>query len=215
MVELQGGISLSDTGLKDLLLRISKDIQDKKLFSDDTSVSAKFDDNSFFLITGFSNELTIDSVLLINYNTESTEDILPAIELHKNIYLRCSKVSAIIHSHGEYTSKLGMSNLPTIQPILDDMAQIIGPDLKILNDPYDINNITHYLNKRSALLINNYGGISVGRSIREAFVATQILEKSCHVYLQSKNIGGAKPVPPLAARIMHLVYKKRYSKKSL
>ena len=211
-VKLPEVIQLSNVVLRTLLLKIGKDVQDKKIWNNDTSISAKINDNTFLLLTDFFKEINEGSISLIDKNTQISQDILPAVELHKNIYLRCKNASGIIHSHGQYTSELASSNLSHISSILDDMAQIIGPDLKILNDVYDINHITHCLKRRNAILINGYGGISVGRSIQEAFVTTQILEKSCHVYLKAQNIGGSIPVPSLAARIMCLVYKKKYSK---
>lgn len=54
--------------------------------------------------------------------------------------------------------------------------------------------------------------ITCGRNLYEAYVAMTVLEKSAEVILKAAVIGGAKPIGSLDCRLMHQIYRRKYSK---
>ncbi len=96
------------------------------------------------------------------------------------------------------------------KPSLDDMAQIIGPVLKI----YD--HIPSKMGSNAGCFLSDYCGkpytLTIGRSLYEAIVAMTVVEKSASVSLLAEKIGGEKPIGSLETHLMRFVYKKKYSK---
>ena len=62
-------------------------------------------------------------------------------------------------------------------------------------------------------LLANHGAVTLGRTLEEAVTAALVLEKACRAFIEAEFIGGAKPIGPIDARIMHKVYLFLYSRK--
>ena len=104
-----------------------------------------------------------------------------------------------------------------VPPILDDMAQIIGPSVKVAeyalpNTKKIVKNTLKALAGRNAALMANHGAICIGRNMDEAFLVCQVLEKACKAFIEAEFLGGAKSINKLEAWIMHEYYLRKYSK---
>lgn len=175
------------------------------------SISLRIDENNMLFSPYMpSKDITLDDISLISIGDNSLEQAYENISVHRRIYRSRKKVNSIIHTFSPGVIQKS-TDTQVIPPILDDMAQIIGPTIKVADNSDD--SILKSLKGRTAVLIKNNGGICTGRSLYEAFVACQVLEKSCKVYMEAKKIGGAKSIDMLLAYIMHQVYLKVYSKK--
>lgn len=102
-----------------------------------------------------------------------------------------------------------------IPPVLDDSAQIVGPKLRWASAqaPAAVRRI---LKSNNACLLREGepGVLCVGRSLMQAAAAALIAEKSARVYEEAKALGGAKPLNPFTAHLMHFGYEKKYSRLS-
>ena len=104
-----------------------------------------------------------------------------------------------------------------VPPILDDVAQIIGPSVRVadyaLPSTNKIVKVTmKALKGRMAALMANHGAICLGRSIDEAFTCCAVLEKGCKAFIEAEFLGGAKSINKFEAALMHQYYLKKYSK---
>ena len=54
--------------------------------------------------------------------------------------------------------------------------------------------------------------LTFGRSLYEAVVAMTVIEKSAEVSVLAEKIGGPHPIARWEAKLMRLIYKKKYSK---
>jgi L-fuculose-phosphate aldolase len=104
-----------------------------------------------------------------------------------------------------------------VPPILDDMAQIIGPTVRVapyaLSGTKKIVRVTvRALKGRNAVLMANHGAVCVGRNLDEAFVVCEILEKACKAFIEAEFLGGAKHINKFEAYLMHQYYLRKYSK---
>jgi len=97
---------------------------------------------------------------------------------------------------------------------LDDMAQIVGINARVA-EAFSPPEVCGALRGRSACLTREGRMLATGRTLNEAFVAALVLEKGARTFVLGKTLGGAKPVPPLAARLMRFAYQKKYSKINL
>lgn len=181
-------------------------------------------DETHMLITpsGLPYEaLTRDDIVLVNYHTSEYEGpVKPSSEkeLHCEIYRTRKEVMAVIHTHQMNASTVAAAQRE-VPPILDDMAQIIGPTVRVadyaLPSTKKITKKTvKALKGRNAALMANHGAVCVGRDLDEAFVVCQVLEKACRAFIEAEFLGGAKHINKFEAALMHQIYIKKYSAKA-
>ena len=184
------------------------------------NVSIRLDD-TFMLITPSGrryDDLNADDIVKVNYFTHNYEgSIKPSSEykLHAEIYKVRKEINAVIHTHQQNASTIAAAH-KTLPAILDDQAQLIGPDVLVAKYAHSssselVKNVVEALKNRMAALIANHGAVCIGRNIDEAFVVSQILEKACKAYIEASFIGGAKSLDKFDAKKMHEDYLKNYS----
>lgn len=163
--------------------------------------------------------LTPGDMVVVNLRDQSYEgNLRPSSELglHAEIYRTRPEIGAVIHTHSPNASTVAAARRE-IPPILDDMAQIIGPSVRVadyaLPSTKKLIRVTvRALAGRNAALLANHGAVCVGRDMEEAFVACEILEKSCRAFIEAEFLGGAVPINRIEARIMHEYYLRKYSR---
>ncbi|MGF6376593.1 hypothetical protein M2140_001670 [Clostridiales Family XIII bacterium PM5-7] len=116
---------------------------------------------------------------------------------------------ALICSNTPYCHKCNKEK-KTIESVLDDMAQIIGYQAKVV--PYERDAIFAALEKSAACLVEDRYTICVGRTLFEAVTALNVLEKSAEVMLKAEVLGGGKIIPVEEAQRMRHIYQESYSK---
>jgi L-fuculose-phosphate aldolase len=181
-------------------------------------------DPAHMLITpsGRSYEkLRPEDIVLVNYHTSGYEGpVKPSseMELHCEIYRTRKKVHAVVHTHQINASTVAAAHRE-VPPILDDMAQIIGPSVRVAEYAFPstrkiARNTVQALKGRKAALMANHGAVCVGRDLDEAFVVCQVLEKACRAFIEAEFLGGAKSIPKFEAHLMHQIYLRKYSRQA-
>jgi len=172
--------------------------------------------------TGLAYEsISAADIVPVNLRTNAHEGpLLPSSEggLHAEIYRTRKEVNAVIHTHQMNASTVAAARRE-VPPILDDMAQIIGPTVRVARyAPSSTDRIVRStvkaLRGRMAALMANHGAVCLGRDLEEAFVVCQILEKACRAFIEAEFLGGAKSIDRADARTMHQYYLSKYSKLS-
>ena len=69
------------------------------------------------------------------------------------------------------------------------------------------------MKKATGCMVKDRYTISTGRSLFEAVTALQVLEKSAEVNIKAEVLGGPVPVVRMEAKLMRMIYKKKYSRK--
>ncbi len=138
-------------------------------------------------------------------------------KLHAAIYRSRSDVNAVIHTHSMSASTVASARRD-VPPILDDLAQIIGPSVRCapyaLPSTKKIVRVTmRALAGRNAALLANHGAVCLGRDLPEALTCCRILEKACRAFIEAEFLGGAKPLGRVEAALMHQVYLRKYARK--
>jgi L-fuculose-phosphate aldolase len=163
-------------------------------------------------------DLTEKDIVLVNIITSEYEgEIKPSSEhkLHSEIYKTRKGINAVIHTHQMNASTCAAARRE-VPPVLDDMAQIIGPTVRVA--PYALPSTRKIVKKtvqalrgRMAALMANHGAVCIGRDMEEAFVVCQVLEKACKSFIEAEFLGGAKSINKFEAYLMHQIYLKKYS----
>jgi L-fuculose-phosphate aldolase len=185
------------------------------------NISVRVDDD-YMLITPSGRtyeDLKPEELVLMNFRTLKYEGtVKPSSEflLHAEVYKQRKDIHAVIHTHQKNASTVAAARRE-IPPIIDDMAQIIGPSVRVTR--YTVAGTKKFargavkaLRGRQAALLANHGALCAGRSLQEAFTVSQILEKAAGAFIEASFLGGAKPISKINATIMHQVYLKKYSK---
>ncbi len=185
------------------------------------NISIRVDENTMLITPSgrLYEDLTLSDIVLVNYHTSKHEGpVKPSSEkeLHCEIYCNRKEVQAVIHTHQMNASTVAAARRE-VPPILDDMAQIIGPSVKVADYAMSgtkkiARKVVKALAGRNAALMANHGAVCVGRDLDEAFVVCQVLEKACKAFIEAEFLGGAKNISKFEAWIMHQVYVKKYSK---
>ena len=185
------------------------------------NISCRIDDK-IMAITPSGREyesMEADDIVIVNYIDHSyVGEVKPSSEfkLHTEIYRSRKNIQAVIHTHQMNASTVAAARRE-VPPILDDMAQIIGPSVRVAdyalpNTRKIVKATMKALSGRYAALMANHGAVAVGRDMKEAFVVCDVLEKACKAFIEAEFLGGAKGINKFEAYIMHKYYLAKYSK---
>ncbi len=188
------------------------------------NISIRLDDTHMLITpSGRSYEdLTPRDIVLVNYHNSKHEgNIRPSSEkeLHCEIYRTRKNIRAVIHTHQMNASTVAAARRE-VPPILDDMAQIIGPTVRVADyAPPSTKKISkktvRALKGRKAALMANHGAVCIGQNLEEAFVVCQVLEKACKAFIEAEFLGGAKSINKFEAHLMHQIYIRKYSREAV
>jgi ribulose-5-phosphate 4-epimerase/fuculose-1-phosphate aldolase len=140
--------------------------------------------------------LTVDDIQIVDFNGQSIEGNLPPsmeIMLHIGIYQARKNINAIIHTHSIYASVAAVAD-QEIPPILDDQVAFLGGEIKLAGhavsgSPQQVTAVIGALGDRSGALLANHGAVGTGRTMRDAFTACELIEKTAKIYLLALMAG--------------------------
>ncbi|MFN6991558.1 MAG: class II aldolase/adducin family protein [Fervidobacterium sp.] len=141
------------------------------------------------------------------YGTLKPSSELP---LHLEIYKNRDDINAIIHTHPIYATTISIvkNELP---PIVEDAVMILGE--RILVSKYALpgsdelaKNAVKALGKNHCVFLSNHGLVCVGENLQEAFIATQVAEKTSQIYIEALKIGNVKELPSEHAKLLREKY---------
>ena len=164
--------------------------------------------------------LYAEQMVIVNMNTLEYEGSLkPSIEavVHAAVYKDRPEVNGIMHTHSTYALTVAAARKP-IPPICDDQVQILGGDVKVAaytmpGTKEMAESVVDALKGRMGALIANHGAITVGRTLKEAYTGSQVLEKTAMVYINCQSIGGAVEISQEDIDFFHDFFLHKYGQK--
>ena len=119
-------------------------------------------------------------------------------------------INAIVFICTEAAVRFSKEN-QMMRPALDDLAQIIGPDVTVCPDG-TARTLLKALRNHRGCFIQGSGIIAVGETIEEAIAGARILEKSAEAEIYSGKLNGLQYLDLAAAQDLHKYYGRSYSK---
>jgi L-fuculose-phosphate aldolase len=157
----------------------------------------------------------IDDIQIVDFNGEKAEgDLRPSIEtpMHIGIYKARKDVNAVVHTHSIYASAAAVAGIE-IPPILEDQVAYLGGEIKLAK--YAVSgsdelagNAVSALGDRSGVLLASHGAIGIGSSMRDAFTACEIIEKTAKIYMLAILAGKVNLLPDAAVEAGKKLYHK-------
>lgn len=135
---------------------------------------------------------------------------------HLALYLARPEFNVIVHSTQENVQTCSMGG-ETVRPFLDDMAQIVGPNAKVVadrTDPVSLKKTVSAISRRNAVFLRDNGALCAHKTIDDVHAVCMVLEKACKAFVESRILGGGKPVPWILAETIRFVYQRKYSKQA-
>ena len=126
------------------------------------------------------------------------------------IFSSRNDINAIVFICTEAAVRFSKEN-QIMRPALDDLAQIIGPDVTVCPDG-TARTLLKALRNRRGCFIQGSGIITVGDTIEEAIAGARILEKSAEAEIYSGKLNGLQYLDPTTAQELHKYYDGSYSK---
>lgn len=172
------------------------------------NVSARVAGQSLFVITPTSvpyEELTeADLVVARMDGTTVAGTRPPSVELpmHRAILAARADVGCIVHTHSKFATAVSAMDGVNAVPVIDiETALYIGGNIVVA--PFaapgseDLAaNAAASLGDRAGVILESHGAIGVGATMRDAMVASDILERNCELFLLITASGKIKPLPP-------------------
>ena len=210
---------------REAVVAMGKELIERKLVAGSWgNISVKLADGVYSVTPsgrGYANQKPEDIVIIDDACATLDGELTPSSEskLHTAIYNACPEAKAIIHTHSIYASALAAMRKP-VPASIEDIVQIIGgrvncaeyalPGTQELAD-----NAVAALNGRKAVLLANHGAVCWGKSLEDALIVSEILEKAAQIAIICQSCGGAVELSTEDAEIMHSFYEEHYSKRQL
>ena len=186
------------------------------------NISARVDEE-YMVITpsGMDYErLCAEEMVLVNMNTLEYEGGLkPSIEsvVHAAVYKDRPEVNGIMHTHSTYALTVATARKP-IPPICDDQVQILGGEVRLAaytmpGTKEMAEEVVRALKERAGALLANHGAITVGRTLAEAYVGSQVLEKTAKIYINCQRIGGPVEISQKDIDFFHDFFMNKYGQR--
>jgi len=135
----------------------------------------------------------------------------PDLFHHVAVYRANKKIQVIHHVATPNVLAYSQANVSApLLPLVDDFAQIIGYQVKAVND--DAKEITAALKRSSAVFIKNTGALCCGQNEMDVQAVGMILEKCAKASLCGRAFGNVTPIGWLHSKLMRRMYLKKYSK---
>jgi L-fuculose-phosphate aldolase len=159
--------------------------------------------------------LDYDDIPVIDFDGGTVEGKLkPSVEtpLHIAIYKARKNVNAVIHTHSVFASAVAVAG-HEIPPILLDQVLCLGGEIKasagaLVGTPEQIKDFIRALGDRSAVLIPNHGAVGTGKTMRDAFTACELIEKTARIYLLALGTGKINRLPEDVIQLEKAAYDK-------
>jgi len=149
-------------------------------------------------------ELNSDDLVLVNHVGNPVEsDLKPSTEfkMHLEVYRNRPDINAIVHAHPEFVISLSLAGHNFDKLYLPESVVILGnvPIAKYARPSTEQvpKSIKPYLQKTDIIILDRHGSLTYGKSLREAFYKTEILEKTAKIIWLSSRVSPLITLDPL------------------
>ena len=165
------------------------------------NLSARADGTDLVVITPTSlpyDTMTEEDLVVVNLNGEIVSGKhQPSIEcsMHLGVYRARPELRALVHTHSKYATTVSLIKELDIMPAIDtEQSLYLGGDINIVPFAFPgSKELAEYVKEgigtNAGLLMANHGGLGVGISMKDAVIASDIIERNSEMYLLLKAGG--------------------------
>lgn len=165
------------------------------------NLSARADGTDLVVITPTSlpyDTMTEEDLVVVNLNGEIVSGKhQPSIEcsMHLGVYRARPELRALVHTHSKYATTVSLIKELDIMPAIDtEQSLYLGGDINIVPFAFPgSKELAEYvkdgIGTTAGLLMANHGALGVGISMKDAVIASDIIERNSEMYLLLKAGG--------------------------
>ena len=165
------------------------------------NLSARADGTDLVVITPTSlpyDTMTEEDLVVVNLNGEIVSGKhQPSIEcsMHLGVYRARPELRALVHTHSKYATTVSLIKELDIMPAIDtEQSLYLGGDINIVPFAFPgSKELAEYVKEgigtNAGLLMANHGALGVGISMKDAVIASDIIERNSEKYLLLKAGG--------------------------
>ena len=165
------------------------------------NLSARADGTDLVVITPTSlpyDTMTEEDLVVVNLNGEIVSGKhQPSIEcsMHLGVYRARPELRALVHTHSKYATTVSLIKELDIMPAIDtEQSLYLGGDINIVPFAFPgSKELAKYvkdgIGTTAGLLMANHGALGVGISMKDAVIASDIIERNSEMYLLLKAGG--------------------------
>lgn len=165
------------------------------------NLSARADGTDLVVITPTSlpyDTMTEEDLVVVNLNGEIVSGKhQPSIEcsMHLGVYRARPELRALVHTHSKYATTVSLIKELNIMPAIDtEQSLYLGGDINIVPFAFPgSKELAEYVKEgigtNAGLLMANHGALGVGISMKDAVIASDIIERNSEMYLLLKAGG--------------------------
>ncbi|RJS84582.1 class II aldolase/adducin family protein [Candidatus Bathyarchaeota archaeon] len=202
--------------LKRKIVEISRRLYEKG-FMEGTggNVSAKLPNSQIILTTPSGvckGYLSSSDIVKIDYEGKIVEGKLkPTSEtpMHTSIYKARPDINAVIHAHPPFCTGFACAGMPIDSSIFPEAIVMVGEVALVEYATPGTDDLAMKVSEAAkmhdALLLQNHGTVTLGASLEEAYLKTEVLEETAHILLISTLLGGYKSLPEAEVKKIKLM----------
>lgn len=212
--------------LRDDIVATGYQLLDKSLVAGtwgNISASTETEGNNIIAITPSGcnyRTLRPEDIVIVDQAGKVVEgELIPSSELplHLAIYKVRPDIRAIVHTHSVFASACAVARKP-IPAIIEDLVQIAGGSIDVADYALPgssalAKHAVFALGDKNAVLLANHGVIGCGRTLAEAMMACELVEKGAQIYIYANQLGGAVELSKEDIETMHEFYLEHYRKR--
>lgn len=126
-------------------------------------------------------------------------------EVHRQIYLVRDDVKAVIHAHTQKAMAVSALPIQSVPCMVEEMSQLFGGKIPLSRQyiPAEQHQVlgkgaAEAIGDKSGLILRNHGPVACGRTLSEAALCVEVMEKACAIYLDIIN----RPYKEIPARFV-------------
>ncbi len=185
----------------------------------DGNLSLRVSENTFFITRSgvCKGDVTVDDILEIDSsgNIISGEGkVSTEFKIHIFAYEHRPEVNSVVHCHPPYSTAFASTGRGLTENIFPEVILTIG---KVPLCRYETPStealplsMKPYIDFAWAILLENHGAVTLGKSIDEAYFKMEKLEHSARILFLAEGLGGAKPLPQEKVRELMDISKSTY-----
>ncbi len=150
----------------------------------------------------YYDSVSVNDISIVDFNGNLIDGrFAPSSEtpMHLAVYRTRKDVNAIIHTHSLYASTVSIAGIE-IPALLEETVMVLGGPVKVARYAPSGSvelaaNAVSALEDRHAVILSNHGALAVGRTLRDAFDACELLEKAAAAFILATINGRVNQLP--------------------
>lgn len=195
---------MTETRLREELIRVCGQLEAGGLLAaTDGNVSCRVGKNLLLITPSGRRKGELRPLDLVLVDAETGDTIAgkgkasSEIRMHLLIYRMRPDVKAVVHAHPPLLTAFTLAGIPFRSDVLPEVWLTIG---QVPTAPYATptteelaESIQPYVADHKALLLERHGSVTMGNSLKEAYMRLEKLEHAAHTLLFSHLLGGRLP----------------------